>query len=53
MATPTKKLGVTPPLSEFLPTPAEIESNNAMVDELRSQGIFESAKETEKRFVND
>jgi poly(A) polymerase Pap1 len=53
MASPTKKLGVTPPISEHFPTQAELESNSAMVDELRSQGIFESSKETEKRFVND
>lgn len=49
MSSGDKVLGVTPPISSNLPTPAEIESNNALVDELRKQGIFEAKADTEKR----
>jgi len=49
MASADRQLGVTPPISMALPTPAEIEANNAMVEELRKQGIFESKEETDKR----
>lgn len=49
MSTSHKELGVTPPISTNLPTPAEIESNNTLVDELRKQGIFEAKADTEKR----
>lgn len=49
MSSGDKVLGVTPPISENLPTAAEIESNNALVDELRKQGIFEAKEDTEKR----
>lgn len=49
MSTGDKELGVTPPISTNLPSAAEIESNNALVDELRKQGVFEAKADTEKR----
>jgi poly(A) polymerase len=41
--------GVTPPISTTLPTEAEKRLNNALHQELRAQGTFESPQETEKR----
>jgi poly(A) polymerase len=41
--------GVTPPISTALPTEQEKRQNNALHQELRAQGTFESAAETEKR----
>ncbi|PKS12911.1 hypothetical protein jhhlp_000251 [Lomentospora prolificans] len=49
MSAADRQLGVTPPISMLLPTKPEIDSNNAMVEELRKQGIFESKEETDKR----
>ncbi|CAI4219487.1 unnamed protein product [Parascedosporium putredinis] len=49
MSSGDRQLGVTPPISSSLPTKPEIDSNNAMVEELRKQGIFESKEETDKR----
>ncbi|CAG8975919.1 hypothetical protein HYALB_00007047 [Hymenoscyphus albidus] len=44
-------LGVTQPLSCALPTEAEIEANNTLIEELRRQGNYESASDSEKRNV--
>lgn len=41
--------GVTPPISTALPTEAEKRLNDALHQELRAQGTFESRAETEKR----
>ncbi|KAH6624743.1 Poly(A) polymerase central domain-containing protein [Chaetomium sp. MPI-SDFR-AT-0129] len=41
--------GVTPPISTALPTEQEKRLNNALHQELRAQGTFESPAETEKR----
>lgn len=41
--------GVTPPISTNLPTEDEKRSNELLAKELRAQGTFESASETEKR----
>ena len=50
MATnPTKKYGVTPPVSLNFPTEAELTANDALIDELKSQNNFEGLEETERR----
>ncbi|KAK4044728.1 Poly(A) polymerase central domain-containing protein [Parachaetomium inaequale] len=41
--------GVTPPISTALPTEPEKRLNNALHQELRAQGTFETPAETEKR----
>ncbi|KAL1838143.1 hypothetical protein VTJ49DRAFT_2994 [Mycothermus thermophilus] len=41
--------GITPPISIALPTEQEKQLNQALHQELRAQGTFESAAETEKR----
>ncbi|KAL2271541.1 hypothetical protein VTJ83DRAFT_912 [Remersonia thermophila] len=41
--------GITPPISTALPTEQEKQLNQALHQELRAQGTFESAAETEKR----
>ncbi|KAK4123536.1 Poly(A) polymerase [Parathielavia appendiculata] len=41
--------GITPPISTALPTEQEKRLNNALHQELRAQGTFESPAETEKR----
>lgn len=50
-ATPIRQWGVTPPIITALPTDAEIASNDALIAELKQQNNFESADETEKRYV--
>jgi poly(A) polymerase len=45
-----KTFGQTPPLSLALPSEAEKRSNDALVQELRDQGTFETPPETQKRF---
>jgi poly(A) polymerase len=50
MATPgAKPLGVTPPISDALPTEDELQATNALMEELRRQNNFESAADTNKR----
>ncbi|KAK8058953.1 hypothetical protein PG994_009401 [Apiospora phragmitis] len=41
--------GITPPVSTALPTPAETQASNALLEELKRQGTFESAEETNTR----
>ncbi|KAK8136660.1 polynucleotide adenylyltransferase [Apiospora sp. TS-2023a] len=41
--------GITPPVSTALPTPAETQASNALLEELKRQGTFESAEETSTR----
>jgi hypothetical protein len=41
--------GVTPPISVSFPTESEKKLNEALFQELRRQGTFESAAETQKR----
>jgi len=44
-----KPLGVTAPLSTALPTEAENQASNALIEELKRQGNYESTAETNKR----
>lgn len=47
----TKPLGVTAPLSMALPTEAENQASNALIEELKRQKNYESAVETQNRYV--
>ncbi|RYP43769.1 hypothetical protein DL768_009694 [Monosporascus sp. mg162] len=49
MATTEKTWGITPPISTTLPTPAEVQASEALLEELRNQNQFESPAETDKR----
>ncbi|KAI0019020.1 Poly(A) polymerase [Xylariomycetidae sp. FL0641] len=49
MANTDKTWGITPPISTLLPTPAESQATNLLLEELRRQNTFESASETKKR----
>ena len=46
-----QQTGVTGPLSLTLPTDAERQATEALVDELKRQNNYESATETNKRYV--
>lgn len=46
-----KPLGVTPPLSENLPTEAENKASNDLIEELKRQNNYESSADTQKRCV--
>ncbi|KAG5300535.1 poly(A) polymerase Pap [Histoplasma ohiense] len=48
-AAPTRQWGVTPPVSNALPTPAEIAANDDLTTELKRQNNFEAPAETERR----
>ncbi|OAA65929.1 pap-like poly(A) polymerase [Niveomyces insectorum RCEF 264] len=45
-----KQYGVTPPLSTEMPTAEQRRATDALLEELRQQGTFESTAETQKRF---
>jgi poly(A) polymerase len=50
MASPgTKRLGITGPISEALPTEDENQKTNTLKEELRRQNNYESAADTKKR----
>ncbi|KAI0178231.1 Poly(A) polymerase central domain-containing protein [Pestalotiopsis sp. NC0098] len=49
MASSERLFGVTPPIKTDLPTPAETKSTEALLEELKRQGTFESSEETGKR----
>ncbi|KAM0819247.1 putative Poly(A) polymerase central domain-containing protein [Seiridium cardinale] len=49
MASSEKSYGVTPPIATALPTPAETQSTNALLEELKRQGTYETTEETNKR----
>lgn len=49
MAAPDKTWGITPPISTQLPTPAENQASNALQEELKRQGTYETKAETDKR----
>ena len=51
-STQEKHYGITPPISEAMPTPAELAANDALIAELKKQNNFEGASETERRHVN-
>lgn len=51
MATPQKQWGVTPPISQSLPTDSELAANDALIAELKKQNNFETLEETERRSV--
>ena len=51
-ATGGKMLGITAPLSLNLPTESEIQATNALIEELKRQGNFESQAETTKRYMH-
>ena len=44
-----KPLGVTAPLSVALPTEAENQASNALIEELKRQNNYESTSDTNKR----
>lgn len=44
-----KQYGVTPPLSTEMPTEEQRRATDALLEELRQQGTFESTAETQKR----
>jgi poly(A) polymerase len=44
-----KKFGITPTISEALPTSDELRLNDALISDLRLQNNFESTENTEKR----
>ncbi|PGG98004.1 poly(A) polymerase [Blastomyces parvus] len=48
-AAPVRQWGVTPPVSNALPTPAEIAANDDLTAELKRQNNFEAPAETERR----
>lgn len=51
-APPVKEYkGITPPLSQALPTDAENKASNALIEELKRQNNYESTAATNKRFV--
>ena len=50
-STQEKQYGTTPPISEAMPTPAELAANDALIAELKKQNNFEGAAETERRHV--
>lgn len=50
MASSERLFGVTPPIKTDLPTPAETKSTEALLEELKRQGTFESSEETGKRY---
>jgi poly(A) polymerase Pap1 len=41
--------GVTPPVSEALPSPRELELNQALIDVLAKEGMIESEERTQLR----
>ena len=45
----TKQWGVTPPISQSLPTEKELVANDALMAELKNQNNFESPEETKRR----
>jgi poly(A) polymerase len=49
MANQDKTWGVTPPLSIQLPTPTETAASDALLEELKKQGTYESSSDTDKR----
>ncbi|KAF6836055.1 poly polymerase [Colletotrichum plurivorum] len=51
MASEERAYGVTPPISTALPTEAENQTTQALIEELRKQNTFESPAETAKRQV--
>ena len=51
MAALQKQWGVTPSISQSLPTDSELAANDALIAELKKQNNFESLEETERRLV--
>ena len=49
MAESQKSWGVTASISFARPTEEEISANAALIEELKAQGSFESAEESQKR----
>jgi len=50
-ATASKQYGVTEPLSTTLPTEAENQATNSLIEELRRQNNYESTSDTNKRYL--
>ncbi|CUS14052.1 unnamed protein product [Tuber aestivum] len=46
-----QQYGVTPPISVATPTDKEVERNQALIEELKKQGSFEGAEESQKRVM--
>jgi len=51
--TGAKPLGVTAPLSQTMPTEAELQASNALIEELKRQNNYESTAETNRRYAQD
>lgn len=47
--TATKQWGLTPPLSGTLPSPADMEKNAQLIEELKKENNYERNEETQKR----
>ncbi|ORZ27806.1 polymerase [Lobosporangium transversale] len=48
---PTRRLGVTMPISEAYPTPEDQESTEKLIQTLKDQGLFESEEESKRREI--
>ncbi|KAF9925118.1 polynucleotide adenylyltransferase [Linnemannia zychae] len=48
---PTRRLGVTMPISEAFPTKEDLESNEKLLQTLKDQGLFESEEESRRREI--
>lgn len=46
-----RQLGITPPLSTALPTDAEKQATDALIEEMTKENLFESRADTEKRYT--
>jgi len=51
MSESQKHWGVTGSISFARPTEEEVSANAALIEELKSQGSFESAEESQKRYL--
>lgn len=51
MSQPTKQWGMTPPLSNSLPTQLDNEKNAELVEELKKRNNYETQQETQKRMA--
>ncbi|KAF3012170.1 polynucleotide adenylyltransferase [Neopestalotiopsis sp. 37M] len=51
MASSERTFGVTPPITTNLPTPDEVRLTEALLEELKRQGTFETKEETDKRYA--
>lgn len=45
----TKQWGLTPPLSDTLPSPSDMDKNAQLIEELKRENNYERSEETSKR----